>query len=70
MKRKAVLFAALLLCLCLPLNGLAGSHTAAIQSIHSSFVSSNRSASSAPQQQVNGLYRCVELLEVIAYAMD
>ena len=34
--------------------------------IHSSFVSGNRSADSAPQQLVNGNYRTVELLELIA----
>ena len=65
MKRLISLIAALL-CLTLPFSAFAGSYSSTIQSIHSSFVSGNRSASSAPQQAVNGAYRCVELLEVIA----
>ena len=44
----------------------AGSYSSTIADIHASFVSGNRSASSAPQQIANGAYRCVELLELIA----
>ena len=67
MKKTMMSLLALALCLMLPISCLAGSYSSTISSIHSSFVSSNRSAKSAPQQAVNGAYRCVELLEVIAY---
>ena len=37
-----------------------------VSSIHSSFTTGNIRAKSAPQQEANGAYRCVELLELIA----
>ena len=66
MKKTMMSLLALALCLMLPISCLAGSYSSTISSIHSSFVSGNRSASSAPQQEANGAYRCVELLELIA----
>ena len=66
MKRTlSILLALVLSMMCLTAS--AGSYSSTISSIHSSFVSGNRSAKSAPQQIANGAYRCVELLEVIAY---
>ena len=71
MKIKRIVSAALALILCLSCAcASAGTYTEAIRSIHSSFVSGNNRATSAPQQQANGMYRCVELLESIAYALD
>ena len=50
-------------------TALAGSYASEISSIHSRFSRQDSSASSAPQQLVNGLYRNVELLELIALKM-
>ena len=69
MKKAIALLLTLVLCLSC-LTAYAGSYSSTISSIHSSFVSGNRSAKSAPQQHANGMYRCVELLEAIAYALD
>ena len=66
-KRLSVLLSVILLAMMVPQAALASSYASTIYEIHSSFVSSNRSASGAPQQQVNGAYRSVELLEVWAY---
>ena len=67
-KHLSVLLTIILaLALLAPQTELAGSYASTIRDIHSSFVSGNRKADSAPQQQVNGAYRCVELLEVWAY---
>ena len=41
-----------------------------VSEVHSSFTSGNRSANSAVQQSVNGLYRTVELLELITLELD
>ena len=65
-KRFVALVLVLMMFLALPAESLAGSHSATIASIHSSFVSGNLRANSAPQQAANGAYRMVELLEVIA----
>lgn len=69
MKKLVSLLVALMLCMT-SLPALAASYSSQINSIHSSFISGNISANSAPQQQVNGYYRCVELLETIAFALD
>ena len=60
----------LTLALLTPQTALAGSYASTIRDIHSSFVSGNRSAKSAVQQSVNGLYRSVELLELIVLKLD
>lgn len=41
-----------------------------ISSVSSSFILNNYSCDSAPQQEVNGVYRCVEMLNIIAGALD
>ena len=70
MKKCFSVFLALMLTCLWIVPVWASGHASTIQSIHSSFVSGNRSASGAPQQAVNGAYRCVELLTAIAYALD
>ena len=55
----------MVLLVCMPFGAMARDFSSEISSIHSSFVSGNRRADSAPQQSVNGAYRCVELLEII-----
>ena len=42
----------------------------AIEDILARFLSNDELCESAPQQSVNGVYRCAELLAVIAYEFD
>ncbi|MBE5767801.1 MAG: hypothetical protein E7335_11730 [Clostridiales bacterium] len=71
MKRKrklwiaCILLVSLLVC-CMPSASALG-YSSEISSIMSTFSLQNIYADSAPQQQVNGSYRTVELLEVIAH---
>lgn len=51
-------------------SAFAENYGSAIDQIMSTFTLQNISASSAPQQQVNGSYRMVELLEVMAKEED
>ena len=66
MKKLVCLVLCVLLLLAEPFSALARDFSSAIQSVHSTFVSSNTRAKSSPQQSVNGAYRCVELLVLIA----
>ena len=47
-------------------TALAGKYSTKVSSIMSTYTLTNSRAKSAPQQQVNGTYRTVELLEQIA----
>lgn len=48
-------------------TALAGKYASDISSVMSAYSSGNIRASSAPQQEANGAYRIVELLEILAY---
>ena len=64
---KRILSALLILCLvfiCVPAS--AGTYSSDISDVMYDYVMNNYSCKSAPQQQVNGAYRCVEMLEIIA----
>ena len=45
-------------------------YTSEISGVMTDFVLNNYSCDSAPQQAVNGLYRCVEMLEIIAKILN
>ena len=72
MKKKlsAMVLIVMLVAVLMPNAALADTYTSTIQDIHSSFRLGNSSASSAVQQSVNGLYRMVELLELITLELD
>lgn len=57
---------ALMLVLGMTFSASAAGYSSRISSIMLDFSLSNSRADSAPQQQVNGAYRMVELLEIIA----
>ena len=67
------------LILCLAMTLLCGSLQAAaanstytdlIEDVLARYESADRSANGAPQQQVNGAYRCFELLSILALEKD
>ena len=64
MKKITALLAAVIL-LFVSATACAGSHSSDISSVMLNFTLSNSSCKSAVQQAVNGLYRSVELLELI-----
>ena len=64
MKKTIAILLALMLCLTC-LTAYAGSYSSTIKSIHSSFVSGNSSAKSAPQQITNGILHIVFLLNLL-----
>ena len=51
-------------------NDYAGYNEEIYDSIWEDYRSANNSASSAPQQLVNGLYRCVDMATMLAYEMS
>ena len=64
---KRIISLILLLCLLLPCaTANAGSYASDISSVMSSFRLNNYSCDSAAQQEVNGSYRMVEMLEIVA----
>ena len=63
-KKLTALF--LILAMLMPCTALATDYSSQISSIMSSFSLGNIRADSAYQQQANGAYRMVELLEIIA----
>lgn len=65
MKARRIIACLVIVCL-MASNALAAGYSSSISSIMSTFSYQNIMASSAPQQQVNGAYRMVELLEVMA----
>ena len=68
---KRIVSALLLVCLLFSfVPACADSYTSAISEVMSDFVLNNYSCKSAPQQQVNGAYRCVEMLEIIAKILN
>ena len=70
MKRLFSVFAALMLML-IPFHAAAGtSYGSEISSVMLDFSLNNYSAKSAPQQEVNGTYRTVEMLAIIAKILD
>ncbi|MEG0126338.1 MAG: hypothetical protein RR816_09680 [Clostridia bacterium] len=67
MNKKIIAFAlSLIMCLTLCTAASAKDYSSEISSVMSSFVTNNYSCDSAPQQAVNGTYRTVEMLEIIA----
>ena len=50
--------------------GAGGAYSSVIKNILSDYEENNDRCESAPQQSVNGAYRSVELLGVIAYELD
>ena len=54
----------------LPLGAYAGSYSSEISFVMTSFTLNNYSCKSAPQQEVNGTYRTVKMLEIIAKVLD
>ena len=70
MKRIAILAVMLLLIASISATGSAKDYSSEISSIMSSYTLNNYSCKSAVQQEVNGVYRSVEMLEIIAKLAD
>ena len=72
MKKRVLTFVVSLILMITMIAGVAqaGSHSSDISDVMYSFTMNNYSCDSAPQQQVNGSYRTVEMLEVIAKILD
>ena len=68
MTKNKVLACILMLCLIMTtvISANADSYASDISSVMSTFSYQNIMSSSAPQQEVNGAYRMVELLEIMA----
>ena len=68
-RRLAALTLSILLALTLLTTGHAQSYSSLVEDVLDRFASNDARCESAPQQTVNGSYRCVELLAVIAYTL-
>ena len=70
MKRILVSCISFILVLSMTFSACATDYSSQISSVMSSFALNNYSCKSASQQQVNGTYRTVEMLEIIAKELD
>ena len=69
-RRLAALTLSILLALTLLTTGHAQSYSSLVEDVLDRFASNDARCESAPQQSANGIYRCAELLAIIAYELD
>ena len=69
-RRLAALTLSILLALAFLTTGHAQTYGSLVEDVLDRFASNDALCESAPQQSVNGVYRCVELLSIIAYRLD
>ena len=70
LKSLTALLLALIMTASMTCGALAEDYSSKISSIMTSYTLGDIRASSAPQQAANGLYRCVEMLELIARQLN